>query len=223
MGLRTTTTKNLSYQAEGGEKSNSVNGTFVSTTGFNGRYLGKLPGFLKLFGLILGIISLALVASLREDTRLQVFHRDPLTGFIVPNESMTHPKELFLSGEVYFLCAHTALLTILTIFLVTYLFHTLSSMVVLKVSSLETVTWMVLAFMILTAGILEIVMTEIWKYDPDNTSRRLMTYKQEAIRDAAGALAIINGIVLFVMYVTAKKEFDGPHHGMAGGEVGNLQ
>jgi hypothetical protein len=200
--------------------SNNVNGTFLSSPGFNGRYLGELPGILKLLSLILGIISLALVASQREDMRLQIFNKDPFSGSIVPNNSMTHPKELFLSGEVYFLCAHTALLTILVIFLVTYLFHALSTLTVPAVSIFEMVCWMVFALMIMAAGIVEIVQTETWKWDPDVTSRPLMNYEQEAIRDAAGALAVINGIVLFVMYVIAKKEYNGPHQDMGG--VGSM-
>jgi len=220
MGLQSTT-KNLNYSIEG-DKVNSVNATIVSSPGFNGRYLGKLPGILKLLSLILSIISLALIASLREDMRLQVFHKDSEYGVVPLNGNLTYQKELFLSGEVYFLCAHTALLTILTCFLLAYLFHTVSSMVVPKASIVEPVLWMVLAFIIMTAGILEIVMAETWKQDPAYPENRLMTYHQEAIRDAAGALAIINAIILFVLYGMAKKEYDGPHQGM-GGNLSNLQ
>jgi len=221
MGLQSTT-KNLNYSIQG-DKVNSVNATLVSSPGFNGRYLGKVPGILKFLSLILGVISLALIASLREDMRLQVFHNDPESGSVlVSGGNRTYQKELFLSGEVYFLCAHTALLTILTCFLAAYLFHTVSSMIVPKASVVEPVLWMVLALMIMTAGILEIIMAETWKYDPDVPEKRLMTYHEEAIRDAAGALAIINGIILFIMYGTAKKEFDGPHQDM-GGNLSNMQ
>jgi len=197
---------------------NSANATLVSSPGFNGGYLGKIPGILKLISLVLGIISLALVASQREDMRLQIFNKDPISGTVTANNTLTHPKELFLSGEVYFLCAHTALLTIVVCFLVAYLFHAVSSMIVPKASTVEMTLYFVLACMVMAAGIVEIVMTETWKWekDPDMVDRRLMTSHQEAVRDAAGALAIINGIVLFVMYVMAKKEFDGPHQGMGG-------
>jgi len=217
----TTTTKQLNYSNNTGTKQNEVNATLTSTPGFNGGYFGKVPGMLKLFQLILTVVALALAASQREESRPRdqdfnatAYHGQEVWG------PLSYLRERFLVGEVYFLCAHTAALVILCIFLISYLFHTISSMLVPKGTTLEMVMNMVMFLVLMAAGIVEIVMTEMWKRemtsDVPREYRYIMPGDVEAMRLAAGILAIINSLVFLASYFVAKKELDGPNKNMGG-------
>ncbi|GAU94927.1 hypothetical protein RvY_06625 [Ramazzottius varieornatus] len=203
----TTTTKTLNYSITKGNQTNSVNATITSTPGFNSNYLGKIPGILKIVELILAAVALGLIASLRQE------HRPLITteGSLNPNPVPQHPwlsymREQFLVGEVFFLCAHTAVITVLAIILISYLFHTTSAMIIPKATTLENVANLLLALMLLAAGILEIVMTVQWKYD--SYSRQIMD--NEGLRIAAGAIAILNGLLFIGSFVMSRKELAGP-------------
>lgn len=205
------TTKNLYYAVDGGsmDKTNSVNMTITSSPAFNGKYLGKLPGVLKLLALILTIIALGLVAALRHEDRLYDFK--VVDNRTISNGTFTFMKEMFLAGEVYFLCAHTAVLTVLAIFFLSYLFHTVSSILAPKGTTLEVVAFPLMAIMMLVAGICELAQTNCWKsYTCGGWNLRLMSFREEGYRTAAGVLALINAVVLIVAFRIAKKEFDGP-------------
>jgi len=214
----TTTTKTLNYSITKGSSTNSVNATITSTPGFNSNYLGKLPGILKILELILAVVALGLVASMRTDERpfesapTQDYPRwaaECLDNTVNPPRIIcrSYMREIFMIGEVYFLCAHSAVITLLMIFLITYLFHTTSAMIVPKATNLENVAHLVAALLLLAAGITEIVVTEIWKTD---ANRPLMYPQQEGMRVAAGALAILNAILFIVSFVMSKKELQGP-------------
>jgi len=219
----TTTTKTLNYSITKGSSTNSVNATITSTPGFNSNYLGKLPGILKILELILAAVALGLVASMREES--QPVEIAPPAGTVESDKwraecinSQTHTvmcnsywREIFMIGEVYFLCAHSAVITLLMIFLITYLFHTTSAMIVPKATNLENVAHLIAALLLLAAGITEIAITEYWKVDRDrNPNRPLMNTRTEAMRVAAGALAILNAILFIVSFVMSKKELQGP-------------
>jgi len=236
----TTTTKTLNYSITKGSSTNSVNATITSTPGFNSNYLGKVPGILKLLELILAAVALGLIAAQREEDRpletvgmgavlsydnsnlqrdflshyntLNTSERNRLypTGAIAPH---SYNRERFLVGEVYFLCAHSAAITLLVIILVAYLFHTTSAMIVPKATTVENVMNLLIGLLLLAAGITEIVMTELWKNDWDvqpPSYRPVMTPTQRGTRLAAGALAILNGILFIVSFVMSRKELAGP-------------
>ena len=203
----TTTTKTLNYSITKGNQTNSVNATITSTPGFNSNYLGKIPGILKLVELILACVALGLIASLRQE------HRPLITteGTINPNPVPTAPwlsymREQYMVGEVFFLCAHVAVITVLCIILFSYLFHTTSAMIIPKATTLENVANLLLSLMLLAAGILEIVMTVTLKYD--NSNRQIMD--NEGLRIAAGAIAILNGLLFIGSFVMSRKELAGP-------------
>jgi len=207
----TTTTKNLNYSITNGQRQNSVNATITSTDGFNGGYLGKFPGILKLLELIIAAISLGLIASLRSESRLLVTEVNQPLG----NMNYTsYPREMFLIGEVYFLCAHSAVLTMLSVMLMAYLFHTVSSMVVPKASALENFMNIVLFMLLLVAGVVELVEAVKWRYGTYGYPVERTVYLQHndefATRIAAGALAIINSILFLVSYAMSRKELAGP-------------
>jgi cytochrome bd-type quinol oxidase subunit 2 len=210
----TTTTKTLNYSITKGNQTNSVNATITSTPGFNSNYLGKVPGILKLVELLLAAIAVGLVASLRSEQRLLVQTVDH--GSVYPT-GKNYLQELFLVSEVYFLCAHSAVLTVLVIILGAYLFHTTSAMIIPKATTLENVANIILALLLLAAGITLIVLTEIWKYDPDypNEYRVLQapprqSFNQEPVRLAAGAIALLNGLLFIGSFVLSRKELAGP-------------
>jgi len=217
--VSTVTTKTLNYAINDGSSTNAVEGTITSTPGFNGRYLGKLPGMLKLFQVILTAVALALVASQMvkgrpyEDETAprynETYMREQTDPYDPNNRSLSYLRETFLVGEVYFLCAHSAALTMLAVLLIAYLFHAVSSLVVPKLSTVETVMHLVLACMLIAAGIVEIVMTEKWKYDPGNTTRPTMYSGEYAARLAAGVIALLNGLLFLVGFTMAKTELDG--------------
>lgn len=128
-----------------------------------------------------------------------------------------YPTERYLSGEVYFLVAHGAVLTVLVIVLISYLFHTTSAMIIPKSTTLENTANIILALLLLAAGITLIVQTEMWKYDPNYSlayrylqAPPAQTYNQEPVRLAAGAIAILNGILFIVSFVMSRKELAGP-------------
>jgi hypothetical protein len=194
----TTTTKTLNYSITKGNATNSVNATITSTPGFNSNYLGKIPGILKIFELLLAAVGIGLVASLRSE------HRPVIVGTGI----QSYMREQFLVGEVYYLCAHTAVLVILEIVLISYLLHTTSAMIIPKATTMENNTNIILALMLLAAGILEIVMTVTWKYDAPESSRVIMD--NEGIRFAAGAVALLNGLLFIASFVLSRKELAGP-------------
>jgi hypothetical protein len=193
----TTTTKTLNYSITKGASTNSVNATITSTPGFNSNYLGKIPGILKLLELVLAAVALGLVASRRQEYQPGTVDNYP-----------SYKREMFLVGEVYFLCAHSAVITVLVIVLVAYLFHTTSAMIIPKATTLENVMNILLAELLIAAGIVEIVMTELWKVDPQN--RLLISQNDEGVRVAAGAVALLNGILFIVSFVLSRKELAGP-------------
>jgi len=219
----TTTTKTLNYSITKGSSTNSVNATITSTPGFNSNYLGKVPGILKILELILAAVALGLVAAMRDQQQpaeVSPKPNDPLYNEWrlrcwdnVKGEvtCFSYMREIFMIGEVYFLCAHSAVITLLMIFLITYLFHTTSAMIVPKATNLENVAHLIAALLLIAAGITEIAITEYWKVDRDrNPDRPLMTTRDEAMRVAAGALALLNGILFIVSFVMSKKELQGP-------------
>ncbi|XP_055327286.1 uncharacterized protein LOC129580676 [Paramacrobiotus metropolitanus] len=216
----TTTTKTLNYSITKGSSTNSVNATITSTPGFNSNYLGKIPGILKLLEFILAAVAMGLVASRRQEMRITETADAPRYNAEYMNNrpelwrndvvTLSYLRELFLVGEVYFLCAHSAVLTVLAIVLIAYLFHTTSAMIVPKATTVENVMNMLLALMLIAAGIVEIVMTEKWKWDGDNNNRPLMYANEEAVRVAAGAIALLNGILFLVSFFMSKKELEGP-------------
>ncbi|XP_055354416.1 uncharacterized protein LOC129600046 [Paramacrobiotus metropolitanus] len=233
MGVYTTTTKTLNYSQGDPGFMNAVDATITSTPGQNFSYLGKPNGLIKLIQVILTIIALALVASQREEyrplediaaPRYQIFgkNNDTTVPPLIPNTiapdfpnttvTRTYQEELFMVGEVYFLCAHTAVLVVLVTFLISYLFHVISSVVVPKTSVLEVTSSFVLALLLIVAGIVEIVMTVKWRSEyipePFDATRYLMFHSAEAMRLVAGSLALFNGILAFFAFVRARKELN---------------
>jgi len=214
-------TKTVNQTIIDGSGTHSVDATIISHPGFNGQYLGKIPGVLKVLELLLAAIALGLVAYRRLEDRL-VENRDrprfngnytehPATFDETNRTGTGYGTESFLIGEVYFLCAHTAVITMLAVFLMTYLFHTVSEMIVPKASALESTMNLILAVMLIAAGIVELVMTIRWKSEIVNGKQYpLMFPHEEGVRLAAGVLALINGILFLVSFYKGKKEFDGP-------------
>jgi uncharacterized membrane protein YczE len=198
----TTTTKTLNYSITKGNATNSVNATITSTPGFNSNYLGKIPGILKVVELILAAVAIGLVASLRQEYQPEIIPRNPDRNGPV---WLSYAREQFLVGEVYFLCAHTAVLTVLVIVLISYLLHTTSAMIIPKATTLENNANLILALMLLAAGILEIVQTVTWKYQYDR-----VIMDNEGYRLAAGAIALLNGLLFIGSYVLSRKELAGP-------------
>jgi len=198
----TTTTKTLNYSITKGNATNSVNATITSTPGFNSNYLGKIPGILKIIELILAAVALGLVASLLHDLRPYITNQPSYDQ----NQQLSYIREQFLVGEVFFLCAHTAVIAIMCIVLISYLFHTTSAMIIPKATTMENVTNIVLALLLFAAGILEIVQTVNWKLD--EVKRPIMD--NEGIRFAAGAIALLNGLLFIGSFVLSRKELAGP-------------
>jgi len=198
----TTTTKTLNYSITKGNATNSVNATITSTPGFNSNYLGKIPGILKIIELILAAVALGLVASLRQEHRPYITNQPSYDQ----NQQLSYIREQFLVGEVFFLCAHTAVIAIMCIVLISYLFHTTSAMIIPKATTMENVTNIVLALLLFAAGILEIVQTVNWKLD--EVKRPIMD--NEGIRFAAGAIALLNGLLFIGSFVLSRKELAGP-------------
>jgi len=198
----TTTTKTLNYSITKGNATNSVNATITSTPGFNSNYLGKIPGILKIIELILAAVALGLVASLRQEHRPFITNQSNYDQ----NQPLSYIREQFLVGEVFFLCAHTAVIAIMCIVLISYLFHTTSAMIIPKATTMENVTNIVLALLLFAAGILEIVQTVNWKLD--EVKRPIMD--NEGIRFAAGAIALLNGLLFIGSFVLSRKELAGP-------------
>jgi len=198
----TTTTKTLNYSITKGNATNSVNATITSTPGFNSNYLGKIPGILKIIELILAAVALGLVASLLQEHRPYITNQPSYDQ----NQQLSYIREQFLVGEVFFLCAHTAVIAIMCIVLISYLFHTTSAMIIPKATTMENVTNIVLALLLFAAGILEIVQTVNWKLD--EVKRPIMD--NEGIRFAAGAIALLNGLLFIGSFVLSRKELAGP-------------
>ncbi|XP_055333399.1 uncharacterized protein LOC129584853 isoform X2 [Paramacrobiotus metropolitanus] len=197
----TTTTKTLNYSIIRGNHTNSVNATITSTPGFNVNYFGKIPGILKLVELMMVIVALALVASLREDRQL--------TSGLNGTDYLSYPREMFLSGEVYFLCAQTLALGVLTMVLLTYAFHTVSSMIIPKATALENTFNMTLAILLLIAGIVEIVQTEQWKIS-QTRQIFLFTDQQYGKHLAAGIISLVTGVCFLASFALSQRELQGP-------------
>jgi hypothetical protein len=207
----TTTTKTLNYSITKGNATNSVNATITSTPGFNSNYLGKIPGILKIVELLLAATALGLVASRRQENQPYIT-RDPdstVSPVSTQHPLQTYNREQFLVGEVYFLCAHTAVLVFLVIILVTYLIHTTSAMIIPKATTLENVANILLALLLLAAGILEIVETTHWWWN-DRELREVKVMDSEGYRFAAGAIALLNGLLFIGSFVLSRKELAGP-------------
>ncbi|GAV04682.1 hypothetical protein RvY_14932-3 [Ramazzottius varieornatus] len=202
----TTTTKTLNYSIIRGNHTNSVNATITSTPGFNINYFGKIPGILKVLELILTVIGIGLVGSMRDERQLQVVTSP--AGAPAAGSYYSYRREMFMSGEVYYLCVHSIALAMLLVILMAYAFHTVSSMLTPKGTQVENIMNMVLAILLLIAGIVEIVQTENFKRDDAN--RDLMTSNEYGVRIAAGVIALINGILFIISFVLSKKELDGP-------------
>jgi len=230
--MLTTTTKTLNYSITKGNNTNSVNATITSTPGCNTNYIGKLPGILKILELVLAIVALGLIASCREPNRLSVTGT-AVAGVLVDSQGVPIPvtgtglgtaagtpvpvvvlpksywREMFLEGEVYFLCAHTAVITFLIIILGAYLFHTTSAMIIPKATTLENVANLVLALLLLAAGITEIVQTILAKHMLWEEGKGVVV-DRDALRFAAGAIAILNALVFIGSFFISRKELAGP-------------
>jgi len=205
----TTTTKTLNYSINKGNDPNlvnSVNATITSTPGFNRNYLGKLPGILKILELIFAVISLGLVASQRQEHRPIISDPTNTTNPLPNVPWFSYLREQFLVGEVFFLCAHSAVITLLVVVLISYLFHTVSAMITPKVTTLENVFNIILPMLLFTAGILEIIQTVDW--EKDDHGRRIMD--GEGIRIAAGVMALLNGLMFLASFLLSRKELAGP-------------
>jgi len=204
----TTTTKSLNYSITKGSNTNSVNATIVSTPGFNANYLGKVPGILKVLELLLAITALVLIAIERWQAPVAV---PPFPSTAVDGKIPLTVSETFLVGEVYFLCAHSVVLAHLFILLVAYLFHTTSAMIVPKATTVENVGNVVLALLLLAAGIVEIVMVVKWRDHARSVpSLPQMDLPDQPIRFAAAALALLNGLLFVGSFVVSNKELNGP-------------
>jgi len=207
----TTTTKTLNYSITKGNQTNSVNATITSTPGFNSNYLGKIPGILKIVELILAAVALGLISSLRQEDRPFINFVEPRApGSPPPNTLLSFLREQFLVGEVYFLCAHTAVLVVLVIILVSYLFHTTSAMIIPKATTLENVANLILALLLIAAGIVEIVMTVKYKYSLQTDYTQYQIMDNEGYRFAAAAIALLNGLLFIGSFVLSRKELAGP-------------
>jgi len=238
----TTTTKTLNYSITKGNYTNSVNATITSTPGFNSNYLGKIPGLLKILELILATVALGLIAGCRQVYRPGVQLTAPVEtvpagltvattttttttttlppgvtravtpGYVAVSGLESYEREQFMHGEVYFLCAHTAIITFLVIILLAYLLHTTSAMIIPKATTLENVANIVLALLLLAAGIMEIVQTVIWanKLYYEGTEGKRAVMEHQGLRYAAGALAILNGLLFLGSFVLSRKELAGP-------------
>jgi len=132
--------------------------------------------------------------------------RSPLVLGVFPP---SYEREKFMNGEVYFLCAHTAVITFLVIILLAYLLHTTSAMIIPKATTLENVANVALALLLLAAGIMEIVQTVLWDNYVFNEGRGVRV-DNLGPRYAAGALAILNGLLFLGSLVLSRKELAGP-------------
>jgi hypothetical protein len=210
----TTTTKTLNYSKVSGNSTNSINATINSTPGINGSWFGKVPAILKLLELALIIVSIALIASLRSEAVFVPQNSPVING----TNYYSYAREMFLVGEVYFLCAHTWALGTLMIILLSYAFHTVSSVIVPKASTVENWMNMLLALALLTAGIVELIETEQWKwhyapnpYNPNsNWTVWTMNSGEYAQRLAAGIIALIEGLLFLASFALSYKELSGP-------------
>lgn len=126
----TTTTKTIEYVIDKKNSINRVHATLTSTSGFNSFYVKKIQGILKILQLALTATALGLIGSRTNVVRPHLF--DDVRGNELAPRS--YARQATLVGDVYFLCAHTAVITVLTVFLITYLFSIISAMVISKVS-----------------------------------------------------------------------------------------
>ncbi|OQV22648.1 hypothetical protein BV898_03473 [Hypsibius exemplaris] len=174
---------------------------------------GSLALFLGVFHLVsfalavLAAIGIGLIGSRREERRLGEPHSVPGTTQIVI-EATSFPREMFLPGEVYYLCAHSVAMAVLLVVVMTYFTHTVSSMLVPKGTALEMKMNTALALVLLIAGIVEIVQTEQWKMNESGQS--LMTGNEYAVRIAGGVVALLNGVLCIISFVLSYLELRGP-------------
>jgi len=120
--------------------------------------------------------------------------------------------EVFLEGEVFFLCAHSVVISVLAIILISYLFHTTSAMIIPKATTLENVANALLALLLLAAGIVEIVLVVYWKnrlyYEHEHMN--LATMDNQPMRLAAAILALLNFLLFIGSFILSRKELAGP-------------
>jgi len=117
--------------------------------------------------------------------------------------------EVFLEGEVFFLCAHSVVISVLAIILISYLFHTTSAMIIPKATTLENVANALLALLLLAAGIVEIVLVVYWK-NRLYYERNLSTMDNQPMRLAAAILALLNFLLFIGSFILSRKELAGP-------------
>lgn len=132
-------------------------------------------------------------------------------SFAVAAETLS--SATVLHSEPFFLCALTAIFAMLVILLVTYLFDTVSSMIIPKISIVEVVANFVMAFLSLSAGAAEIAFTELTERGNEYYRFPWMERTDNILRFAAGALALLNSVLFFVSFVLARRELAGPKHG----------
>ncbi|OWA52252.1 hypothetical protein BV898_16710 [Hypsibius exemplaris] len=204
----TTTTKTINYSITKGQAVNSVTATVTSTPGCNSTYLTRLPGILKLIELLLALAAVILLATLREQSREVIRSADYYQYSYVSHPWLTYLHEHFLVGEAAFIAAQTVALFVLLILLISYLSSTTSAMIVPKTTNLEKTANIVLAVVLLIAGVQEVVLAVLWRYD--EAERTIMEVGPFGVRVAAGALSLLNGLLFVVSAVLSAKELAGP-------------
>jgi len=192
----TTTTKTLNYSIIRGNHTNSVNATITSTPGFNINYFGKIPGILKIVELVVTVVALGLAASRC---------REGLANFV------GWPIEIFLAGEVFFLCIASTGLTYLFGQLTVFLWSVTSSVLIPKTTYLEIILNFILTLCWITAGIVLLCITcrEGWGNSPDF---KPMDYQDWGCRIAAGSLGLFLAVFHGASLALAVKEFVGPRN-----------
>ncbi|XP_055336270.1 uncharacterized protein LOC129586835 [Paramacrobiotus metropolitanus] len=220
MGKVTTTTKVLDYVIEKGSNRNIVHATVTSTPGFNLYYVKQIPAILKFLQLILAVVC-AILVGYQNETR----YRHQITVFNQQLPGYQFAQQVSLAGEVYFMCAHTAVIVTVLIFLITYLMSMTSQMVIAKASKLDMVMNVVLAVLLIVAGIVQLVMTVRWGSKTDEVifppsrpgelprtvtiTGPLMYTGEWWMRLIAGLLAFVNGMLFLVSFALARKELSG--------------
>ena len=201
-----TTTKTINYSITKGNAVNSVNATITSTPGCNCNYLSKPPGLLKLLEFILALIALGLVGATRQEHRPYITSADQYYHSDLNRPWLSYLREQHLVGEITFITAQSVAIFVLLIVLLSYLTSTTSAMIVPKTTNLEKVANTVLALVLIVAGVVEVVMPIVWRYD--EWQRPIMDFF--GVRLAAGVISLVNGLLFIVSAVLAAKELAGP-------------
>lgn len=136
---------------------------------------------------------------------------------------------MFLVGEVFFLCICAAGLTYLFGQLTTFAWSVVSSVLIPKTTYFEMVINLLLALAWITAGIVELVLTEREAWADRSVVNRdqngavtqtvqnvqyvaIMHNPDWGCRIAAGSLALFLGVFHLISFVLAVKEFKGPRN-----------